>query len=596
MYQTPVEAFGGLPYPEFPHMLFACFPLLVLVICVHVVSADSVAPGMLGVGLGAASSLLREAASGLSTLFSRGPLGAPKALREKPALVLLLAPLVSFCCFRLLPLLLRSETTAAADVCLSGVGAFSPFHLEGKYSSTAAAFLALYQQLDLSPLLLHAFYCSSSSGVMWLLVAPLMLFSAALLLQQAKQQQQWRPTEAGAGASAATSFFFALQLLLLLPVLSGVLLVLFLSLAGFDDVCISGFMPLLFSINFLAFAADPPTKRSSTQQQQQQEQQHQQQQQQQHKQQQQQLQLLLLCLCVCCVQQMDVGVVGEGWGSLASVRWFSSCVCFCFFLFEPALYDVLLLAAAAAAAALAAAAASCTWTCALAAAAAGAATAAAAGATATATTAAGRSAAAATVTSLPLSELLGSPGGMVLSAVAAAAAVGIACNSKNILLSIMAAKRRPEGVWQLLAVTVGLALCFLGLPFSLRTMPRSLLEFFFFPRPALYSILLTQHDVVLGAIAAKLCAFWLPIYFFAPHPRLKKVLAAALATCILVGMASSLLLPLQQQPLVLLQLQQQLLQLLQQKQLLQQLLQLQFWLLSFGALGNSPKSACTDRS
>ncbi|KAL8438675.1 hypothetical protein ACSSS7_000017 [Eimeria intestinalis] len=115
MYQTPVEAFGGLPYPDFPHLLFACFPLLVLVICVHVVSADSVAPGMLGVGLGAASSLLKEAASGLTSLFSRGPMGAPKALRQTPALVLLIAPLISFCCFRLLPLLLRSDTTAASD-------------------------------------------------------------------------------------------------------------------------------------------------------------------------------------------------------------------------------------------------------------------------------------------------------------------------------------------------------------------------------------------------------------------------------------------------------------------------------------------------
>ncbi|KAL8270861.1 hypothetical protein Esti_005232 [Eimeria stiedai] len=490
MYQTPIEAFGGLPYPEFPHLLFVCFPLLVLVICVHVVSADSVAPGMLGVGLGAASALLKEATSGLSSLFSRGPLGAPRALREKPALVLLLAPVVSFCCFRLLPLLLRSEGTAASDVCLSGVGAFSSFELNGgragaSASSTAAALLALFQQLDISPLLLHAFYCSSSSGVMWLLVAPLMLFSAALLLQQAKQQQQCRASEDGRGPCTTRSFFFALQVLLLLPVLSGVLLVLFLSLAGFEDVCVSGFMPLLFSINFLAFAADP---------------------------------------------QMDVGVVGEGWGSLASVRWFSTFVCFCFFLFEPPIYDVVLLAASAAAAALAAAAASCTWTCALAAAAAGAATAAAASAAATATTAAGRAAHAATVASLPLSELLRSPGGLVVCAVAAAAAVGVACSSKNILLTIMAAKRRPEGMWQLLVVTFGLALCSLGLPFSLRAMPRSVLDF----------VCMRMHaDVVLGAIAAKLCAFWLPVYFFAPHPRLKSVLAMALAMCILVGMASS---------------------------------------------------------
>ncbi|KAL8444261.1 hypothetical protein Emag_005618 [Eimeria magna] len=559
MYQTPVEAFGGLPYPEFSHMLFACFPLLVLVVCVHVVSADSVAPGMLGLGLGAASSLLREAASGLSTFFSRGPLGAPKALRDKPALVLLLAPVVSFCCFRLLPLLLRSETTAASDVCLSGVGAFSSFDLGGIGSSTAAAFLAIFQQLDLSPLLLHAFYCSSSSGVMWLLVAPLMLFSAALLLQQAKQQQQWRPTEEGARASAAESLFFALQLLLLLPVLSGVLLVFFLSLAGLNlpppgaaaipaaaaafaaaaaaaaqDVVVatvgtadrataaaaaasaaaaSAAAASAAAASAAAASAAAASAAAAA--------------------------AAVAVVCMCCLQQMDVGVVGEGWGSLASVRWFSTCVCFCFFLFEPAVYDVFLLAAAAAAAALAAAAASCTWTCALAAAAAGAATAAAAGAAATATSAAGRSTHAAAVTSVPFADLLRSPGGLVLCGVAAAAAVGIACNLKEILLSIMAAKRRPEGVWRLLVVTAGFALCFLGLPFSLRAMPRSLLEFFVSPRPALYSILLTQHDVVLGAIAAKLCAFWLPIYFFAPHPRLKKVLAASLVTCILVGMASS---------------------------------------------------------
>lgn len=256
MSQSPADIFGGLPYPEFPHMLFACFPLLVLVVCVHVVGADSGAPGMLGVCIGAVSALLQSTRSGISSLLSGGPRGALRAIRQRPALLLLVAPLVSFCCFRLLPLLLRSDAVAAGDVCLSGSRAFVPLDIEGLSSSGpvgVGSIVADLQQVDLR-LLLHAFYFSSSSVVVWLFLAPLVLYSAALLLQQAHQQQQRRP---GVEQSLGSWGDFALQLLVALPLLSGLLLVLFLYLADYEDVCISGFLPLLFSLNFLAFVADP---------------------------------------------------------------------------------------------------------------------------------------------------------------------------------------------------------------------------------------------------------------------------------------------------------------------------------------------------
>lgn len=257
MFQSPFDAFGSLPYPEFPHMLFACFPLLVLIVCVHVVSGDSGAPGLLGVSIGAGSALLRAALNGVSTLVSGGPLGAVRAVRQQPALLLLVAPLLSFCAFRLLPLLLRTDAVTAADVCLSGSLAFTPLELQTSSTDSAAtdaaaAIAAVWRQLDLRPLLLHPFYCSTSSAVVWLLVAPLVLFSAAMLLQKAQEQQQRRP-----GVEETSGRGLALQFLLLLPLLSGLILVLFLHLSSYEDVCVVGFLPLLFSLNFLVFAADP---------------------------------------------------------------------------------------------------------------------------------------------------------------------------------------------------------------------------------------------------------------------------------------------------------------------------------------------------
>ncbi|XP_026190065.1 uncharacterized protein LOC113146559 [Cyclospora cayetanensis] len=404
------DVFGGLPYPDFPHMLFACFPLLVLVVCVHVVGGDSGAPGVFGVWMAAGSALLQSTLKGIAALFRQGPWGTFRAVKETPALLLLLAPLIAFCGFRLLPLLLWKEALSAADACLSGSYAFRPVVLRHALPELAGAgglelavdwAFAAAQQLNWR-ILLHTYYFSSNSGVIWLLVAPLVLYSAALLLQQAQQQQQRRPGVQDAPAAAAG---FALQLLLLLPLLSGLLFVLLLHLADYGDVCIAGFLPLLFSLNFLVFAADP---------------------------------------------KMSVGGGAEGWGPLASIRWFLSVVCFGFFLFEPAVYDIFLLTAAACAAALIAAASRCSW----------------------------HSAAAA-----------------IALAVAAGASAAV--------------------VWLVDAQRVGTldACC--------------------------SCVCVSLSDVVIGAIAAKCCSFWLPFYLLEPHPRLKQVLAVSLATSLLVAMASS---------------------------------------------------------
>lgn len=124
-----------------------------------------------------------------------------------------------------------------------------------------------------------------------------------------------------------------------------------------------------------------------------------------------------------CVQKMNLGVVGGGWGPLASVRWFLSCVCFAFFVFEPAIYDVFLLAAASSTAALMAATSRCSWPCSLAAAAAAAA------------------AATAPTKNLHLAEVIRSPSGVILAAFVAAGAVGVLCKLQDILVAIVAARR-----------------------------------------------------------------------------------------------------------------------------------------------------------
>lgn len=177
-------------------------------------------------------------------------------MRDKPALLLLLAPLVSFCCFRIVPLLFKMEPVNLNDVCLSATHAFVPFDEIFKfnpYSASSVAAAAVAAMQNFLQLVLHAYYYSSSSAVVWLLVAPLVLYSAALLLQEAEQQQR-RPR----GSNSSPMWpRFAVQQLLLLPLLSGLLLVCLLYFCDYEDVCISGFLPFLLSVNFLAFAADP---------------------------------------------------------------------------------------------------------------------------------------------------------------------------------------------------------------------------------------------------------------------------------------------------------------------------------------------------
>lgn len=265
---SPEGAFGPLPYPPLPSLLFSSFPVVVLLGCVYVVTGGSGGGGGGGSWISRCIDALSTLAQGtlewLVRLPKRGDRrrgsGVFSSVKSRlPAVYFFAAPLL-FCLLRVLPRLLGgrlpfSNAGASFPFCLSAQDLFSP----AAASWSTATGPEVYRQLSLFlRLVIHA-WCggrgaATGGSAFWMAGVPFCAGTGALLLLRAEKD---RTQTARRGGPLAGERFSSPLILAALPPAAGFFLASILKLLGFGEVCFAGASALVFALGVVVFALDP---------------------------------------------------------------------------------------------------------------------------------------------------------------------------------------------------------------------------------------------------------------------------------------------------------------------------------------------------